>query len=174
MCLYNTVVLFDARLLLNRFRRVRLKTMPFRCTSFIHSFIHFTCIRHFAFSPRMYRSPVKEWQVSWFVLGTVTLNDTYTVVCKYCRTVRTKCLHISIKSFYCSVCAIQNYCPQNKPADLPLFYWRPVRTVQSLPETLPAISIASYNSIYLWWYAIFKHIRELDLIKTLMHRQINC
>ena len=68
-------------------------------------------------------SPLKEWQVSWFALGTTTLSDTDTVVCKYCRTVRTKRLHISIKSFYCSVCAIQSYwsyCPQNKPADLPV------------------------------------------------------
>ena len=46
----------------------------------------------------------------------------------YCRTVRTKRLHISIKSFYCSVSAIQSYCPQNKPSDLPLCYWRPVHT----------------------------------------------
>ena len=73
-----------------------------------------------------YRSPAKEWQVSWFVMGTITLNGKDTVVCKYCRTVRTKRLHISIKSFYCSVCVIQTYCPQNKLADLPLFYWRPV------------------------------------------------
>ena len=36
----------------------------------------------------MYRSPVKEWQVSWFVFGTITLNGTDTVVNKYCRTVR--------------------------------------------------------------------------------------
>ena len=39
---------------------------------------------------KTYRSPVKEWQVSWFVLGTITLNGTDTVVCKYCRTVHTK------------------------------------------------------------------------------------
>ena len=74
----------------------------------------------------MYRSPVKEWQVSWFVLGKMTLNGTDTVVCKYCRTVPTKRLHISIKLFYCSVCVVQSYCSQNKAADLPLFYWRPV------------------------------------------------
>ena len=37
-----------------------------------------------------------------------------TVVCKYCQTVSTKRLRISIKSFYCSVCTIQSYCPQNK------------------------------------------------------------
>ena len=85
------------------------------------STIHFLCFY-------MYRSSVKEWQVSWFVLGAITLNGTDIVFCKYCRTVRTKRLHISIKSFYCSVCAIQSYCPQNKPADLPLFYWRPVCT----------------------------------------------
>ena len=36
----------------------------------------------------MYRSPVKECQVSCFVLGTIILNGTNTVVCKYCRTVR--------------------------------------------------------------------------------------
>ena len=41
---------------------------------------------------------------------------------------RTKRLHISIKSSCCSVCVIQSYCPQNQPADLPLFYWRPVPT----------------------------------------------
>ena len=74
----------------------------------------------------MYRSSVKEWQVSWFDFGTITLNGTDTVVCKYCRAVRTKRLHISIKYFCSSVCAIQSYCPQSKPADLPLFYWRPV------------------------------------------------
>ena len=43
---------------------------------------------------RMYRSSVKEWQVSWFVLGAITLNFTDTVVCKYYRTVHTKRLHI--------------------------------------------------------------------------------
>ena len=37
----------------------------------------------------MHRSPVKEWQVSWLVLGTITLNGTNNVVCKYCRTDRT-------------------------------------------------------------------------------------
>ena len=37
-----------------------------------------------------YRSPVKEWQISWFVLGTITLNGADTVVCKCCQTVRTK------------------------------------------------------------------------------------
>ena len=40
-----------------------------------------------------------EWQVSWFVLITITLNARDTVVYKYCRTVRTKRLHISIKWF---------------------------------------------------------------------------
>ena len=75
---------------------------------------------------RTYRSPVKEWQVSCFVLGTITLNGPDTVVCKYCRTVHAKRLDISIKSFYCSVCAIQSCCPKHKPADLSLFYWRPV------------------------------------------------
>ena len=76
----------------------------------------------------VYRSSVKEWQVSWFVLVTIILNIADTVVCKYCRTVRTKRFHISIKSLYCNVCAIQSYGPQNKPADLTLFYWRPVHT----------------------------------------------
>ena len=27
------------------------------------------------------------------------------------------------------VCAIQSYCPPNKPADLPLLYWRPVAAI---------------------------------------------
>ena len=35
----------------------------------------------------MYRSPAKEWQVSWFVLGTTVLNGTDTVVCKYCHAI---------------------------------------------------------------------------------------
>ena len=56
---------------------------------------------------KTYRSPVKEWQVNWFVLGTITLKGPVTVLCNYCRTDRTKRLHISIKSFYCRVCAIQ-------------------------------------------------------------------
>ena len=46
---------------------------------------------------------VKEWQVSWFVLGTITFNGTDTVVCRYCQTACTKRLHISIKPFFCSV-----------------------------------------------------------------------
>ena len=68
----------------------------------------------------LYRSPVKERQVSWLILGIITLNGTDTAICKYCQTVRTKRLHIYIKSFCCSVSAIQSFCPQNKPADLPL------------------------------------------------------
>ena len=32
-----------------------------------------------------YRSPVKEWQVSWFVLGAITFKVTDTIFCKYCR-----------------------------------------------------------------------------------------
>ena len=86
--------------------------------------------------------------MSWFVLGTITFNDTDTVACKYCRTVRTKRLHISIKSFYCSVCAIQSYCPQNKAADLPLFYWRLVPSVVK--------GVAKYADIYRTLIHLFK------------------
>ena len=56
----------------------------------------------------------------------ITLNGTDITV---------KRLHINVKTFSADstvifanngVCAIQSYCPLNKPADLPLFYWRPV------------------------------------------------
>ena len=98
------------------------------------------------FNIRTYRSPVKEWQGSWCVLGTITWKGTDTVLCKHCWTVRTKRLHISIKSFYCYVCAIQSYCPQSKPADLPLFYWRPVHSCGALsePAVVPSVLYAPY------------------------------
>ena len=36
------------------------------------------------------------------------------------------------------VCAIQSYCPQYKPADLPLFHWRPVHTLHNMSSILLA------------------------------------
>ena len=78
----------------------------------------------------MYRSPVKEWQVSWFVLGTITLNGTDTKVKRLDRNVKTFSAHSSAIFANNGIRAIQNYCSQNKPADLPLFYWRPVLTFQ--------------------------------------------
>ena len=35
------------------------------------------------------------------------------------------------------VCTIQSDCPQNKPADLPLFYWRPIRAGIRTPHLHP-------------------------------------
>ena len=43
----------------------------------LKQFVAYTCIKH-TFE-LLYRSPAKEWQVSWFVLGT-TLNGTNTTV----------------------------------------------------------------------------------------------
>ena len=45
----------------------------------------------------VYRSPVKEWQVSWFVLGTITLNGTDATV---------KRLDINVKTFSADCSAI--------------------------------------------------------------------
>ena len=74
----------------------------------------------------LYRSPVKEWQVSWLVLGTITLNGTDITVKRLDRNVKTCSADSSAIFANNGVCDIQNYCQQNKPADLPLFYWRPV------------------------------------------------
>ena len=73
-----------------------------------------------------YRSPVKEWQVSWFVLGTITLNGTDTTVKRLDRNVKTLSADSSAIFANIGSCAIQSYCPQSKLADLPLFYWRPI------------------------------------------------
>ena len=52
-----------------------------------------------------------------------------------------KRLHRNVKTFSAdssaifannSVSAITSYCPQNKPADLPLFYWRPVHIFEAV------------------------------------------
>ena len=67
----------------------------------------------------MYRSSVKEWNVSWFVLGTITLNGTDTTVKRPDRN-KTLCADSSAIFASNGVCAIQSYCPQNKPADLTL------------------------------------------------------
>ena len=76
----------------------------------------------------MYRSPVKEWQVSWFVFEAIALNGTDTTVKRLDINVKTVSADSSAMLANNGVCAIQSYCPQNKPADLPLFYWRPVHT----------------------------------------------
>ena len=80
----------------------------------------------------MYRSPVKEWHVSWFVLGTITLNGTHITVRRLDRNVKTFSADRSAIFAKNGVSAFQSYCPQNKPADLPLFYWRPVRTKKDI------------------------------------------
>ena len=72
------------------------------------------------------RSAAKERQVSWFVLGTITLNGTDTTVKRLDRNVKTFSADSTAIFANNGVSAIQSYCPQNKPADLPLFYWRPV------------------------------------------------
>ena len=79
-----------------------------------------------------YRSPVKEWQVSWFALGTITLNGTHITVKRLDRNVKTLSADSSTRFAKNGVCAFQSYRPQNKPADLPLFYWRPVHSSRSL------------------------------------------
>ena len=81
-----------------------------------------------------YRSPVEEWLVSSFFGGdgTITLNDTDTTVKRLDRNVKTFNADSSA-IFANSVSAIQSYCPQNKPADLPLFYWRPVHFAYLFP-----------------------------------------
>ena len=74
----------------------------------------------------MCRSPVKEWQVGWLALGTITLNGTDTTVKrldKNMKTLNADSLAILANN---GICAVQSYCPQNKPADLSLFCWRPV------------------------------------------------
>ena len=82
----------------------------------------------------MYRSPVKGWQVSWFVFGTITLNDTDTTVRRLDINVKTFSVNSSAIFANNGVCAIQSDCPQNKPADLPLFYWRPVHSAREERE----------------------------------------
>ena len=91
-----------------------------------------------------YRSPVKEWQVSWFVFGTITSNGTDTTVKRLDRNVKTFSADSSAIFANNGVCAIQSYCPQNKPADLPLFYWRPVCTVY----TTPAQSLSACKHVH--------------------------
>ena len=76
----------------------------------------------------MYRSPVKEWQVSWFVLGKISLNDTDSTVKLLYRNVKTLSAESSAIFANSGVCVIQSYWPQNNSADLPLFYWRGVRS----------------------------------------------
>ena len=76
----------------------------------------------------MYRSPVKEWQVSWFVLETITLNVTDTTAKQLDRHVKTFKADSSAIFANSGICAIQSYCPQHKTPALPLFYWRPVLT----------------------------------------------
>ena len=75
----------------------------------------------------MYRSPVKEWQVRWFVLEAITLNGIDTTVKRLDRNVKTFSADSSAIFANNGVCVIQSYCPQSNPADLPLFYWRPVQ-----------------------------------------------
>ena len=36
-----------------------------------------------------------------------------------------------LSSRFTVVCVIQSYCPKNKPADLPLFYWRPAQSAKA-------------------------------------------
>ena len=86
-----------------------------------------------------YRSPVKEWQVRWFVLGTITLNDTDTSVKRLDRNMKTFSVTSSAIFANNGVCVIQSYCPKNKPADLPPFYWRPVHTWSC--EGIPIASV---------------------------------
>ena len=40
----------------------------------------FDSVPHRRLAAKLYRSPVKEWQVSWFLLVTITLNGTDTTV----------------------------------------------------------------------------------------------
>ena len=70
-----------------------------------------------------YRSLVKDWQVSCFVLGTITLNGTDTTVKQLDRHVKTFSADSSAIFPSNAVCTIQSHCPENKPAVLPLFYW---------------------------------------------------
>ena len=67
-----------------------------------------------------YRSPVKVWQVSRFGLGTITLNDTDTTAKRLDRNLKKFSADSSAIFANNGVSAIQSYCPQNKPADLPL------------------------------------------------------
>ena len=76
----------------------------------------------------MYRSPVKEWQVSWFALGVITLNGIDNTVQRFDRNVKTFSADSSAIFANNGVCVIQSYCPQNNSAGLPLFYWRGVLT----------------------------------------------
>ena len=57
----------------------------------------------------MYRSPVKEWQGSWFVLGTITLNGTDTIVKRIDRNVKTFSAESSAIFANNGVGAIQSY-----------------------------------------------------------------
>ena len=61
-----------------------------------------------------YRSPVKEFQVSWFVLGTTTLNSTDTTVKRLDRNVKTLSADISAIFASNEIYAIESNCPQNK------------------------------------------------------------
>ena len=46
------------------------------------------------------------------------------------------------------VCAIQSYCLQNEPADLPLFYWRPVHGgVNDVGNTLSEKLFGTYKTM---------------------------
>ena len=83
----------------------------------------------------MFRSPVREWQVSWFVLGTIALSGTDITIKRLDRNVKTFNVDSSAIFANNGVCAIQSYCPQNKPADLPLLYWRPVRVCPDSHDT---------------------------------------
>ena len=59
-----------------------------------------------------YRSPVKERHVSWFVLGTVTLNGTDTTVKRLHRNVKTFSADSSATFANNGVCAIQVIVPK--------------------------------------------------------------
>ena len=57
----------------------------------------------------MYRSPAKEWQVSWFLLGRITLNGTDTTIKRLDRNVKTFSAECSAIFANNGVCAIQSY-----------------------------------------------------------------
>ena len=95
--------------------------------------IHDMCTMHSC----MYRSPVKEWQVSWLILVAITLNGIDTTVKWLDKNVKTFSTDSSAIFANNGVCAIQSYCPRNKPTELPLFYWRPVRTCMYASKLCP-------------------------------------
>ena len=59
-------------------------------------------------------------------LGTITLIGTDTTAKRLDKNVKTFSAGSSAIFANNGICVIQSYCPQNKPAVLPLFYWRPV------------------------------------------------